>query len=144
MRIEALNKDLLFYNMKDEFDIITESAIQHLQIRLDILFGRQTDLQKANEDLAQDSLNDGFITSVATAANDVDEAEWLLEAIDVRSIDLLKYFRDLSESAIHQLNKYYAMIRSDATVDNISWSQDMILSSCEESLRDKIRKVFSE
>jgi len=121
MRIEALKRELLFYDTKDVFDIIPESTIQRLKIRLDILFGYQTDLQKANEDLAQDLLSNGFITSAAAAAKAVKETEWLLEAIKIRPVDLINSFQDLSESAIRQSNKYYAMFGSDATVENISW-----------------------
>jgi len=106
MHIESLNKDLLFYDMKDLFDIITESTIQRLKIRLTILLGRQIDLQKSNEDLTQDLLNNGFSTSAAAAAKAVNETEWLLEAIEIRPVDLIKSFRDLNESEIRQLNKY--------------------------------------
>ena len=89
MRIEVLNKTLLFYEIKDVFDIIPEFTIQHLKNRLDILFAHQMDLQKASEDLAHNSLNNGFITSVAAVAKTVDEAEWLLNNINIRPTDLV-------------------------------------------------------
>ena len=143
MRIEALNKDLLFYNMNDVFNVIPEVTIQRLKIRLDILFRRQTDLQKVNEDLSQDSLNNRFITSAAVAARAFNETEWLLEAIKIRSVNLLKSFQYLSESSIRS-NKYCAMFGSDATVENLLWSQDRILNSCQEPIRDKVRESIVE
>jgi len=85
-------------------------------------------------------LNNNFITSAAAAAKAIDETGWLLDAIDIRPVDLLKSFQDLSEMSIRQSNKYYAMFGTNATVENISWSSDRILNSCKEPLRDKVRE----
>jgi len=74
MNIETLNKILFFYDMKYVFAIIQELTIQCLKIRLDILFGRQTDNQKVCKELADNPLNDEFITSAA-AANSIDKGE---------------------------------------------------------------------
>jgi len=61
-------------------------------------------------------LNDEFITSAASAAKAFDEAEWLLDTIDNRPVDLIKSFQDLSETSIRQLNKYDTMLGTDAAV----------------------------
>ena len=85
-------------------------------------------------------MNNVFITSAAAASKAVDEAEWPLDTIETIPVDLLKAFQDLSKTEICQSNNHYAMFGTDATVENISWSQDSIINSCEESLIEKVRE----
>ena len=75
MSIELLSKALAFYDMKDVFEIIPESTIQHLNIRLDILFGQQAYDKKARNKLADNPLDNELITSVASVSKAVDEAK---------------------------------------------------------------------
>ena len=67
-------------------------------------------------------------------------AEASLAAIEINSINLITSFQDLDVSAIRQSNRYYAMYGSPASVENLSWSGERCLETCEESLKDKIRE----
>jgi len=46
----------------------------------------------------------------------------------------------LDKTSIHQLNSYYAMFRTNSTVDNLSRNSDRTMNSCEDPLRDKVRE----
>ena len=77
MRIEVLPKSLAFNNIEDVFDIIPESIIQRLNIRLDIIFGHQTDNQKYHVGFAGNPLDDKLVTSVASVSKAfVDVDKW--------------------------------------------------------------------
>ena len=55
-------------------------------------------------------------------------------------MDLIKSFKDIDEATIKRSNSYYARYGADCLVENLSWSSDQILNTCDESLRDKVRE----
>ena len=115
-----LNKALLFYDMKDVVEIILGSKIQHLKHRLDILFEHQTDNKKSREELSDNPLNNEFITSATTVTKAINNSEWILDAIDIKPVDLINSFRDLDEALVHQSNRYYAIFGTDEIGESLS------------------------
>ena len=61
------------------------------------------------------------------------KATTTLETIGINNVNLITAFQDLDETEIRLSNRYYAMYGSSATVENLAWSADGILSTCEDT-----------
>jgi len=48
--------------------------------------------------------------------------------------------KNLDDASIRMSNRYYADYGALFTVENLSWSADRILQTCDETLRDKVRE----
>ena len=48
----------------------------------------------------------------------------------------------MDHTEIRLSNRYYDMYGSDATMENLTWSTDRILITCEDYFRDKVRKLL--
>ena len=55
-------------------------------------------------------------------------------------MNLVKSFKDIDELTIHHSNAYYAKYGATWSVENLAWSTDMVLNTCEDSLKDKVRE----
>ena len=58
--------------------------------------------------------------------------------IDIETSDFIKSFMTNDETKVRKSNVYCVMFGEDGSVENLAWSLDCILSTCEEPLRDKI------
>ena len=63
-----------------------------------------------------------------------------MDAVDIDPIDMMSRLHELSEATIRWSNRHYATWSSAGTVENLSWSADRILATCEDTLLDKVRK----
>ena len=140
MRIEALNKALTSYDMLDVFQVIPEDTILKLSSALDHLFECQAEEEQAATALAVDPTDATLALTSSTRQKATARAETQLAAIKINSINLITSFQDVNESTIRQSNRYYAMYGSPSTVENLSWSGDRCLETCEDNLKDKVRE----
>ena len=88
--------------------------------------------------LASVPTNTTFATNLTSAK--VSEATALLdlEAVDLVSTNLLQNYKGISKEEVKVLNKYYSQYGQDYLVENLAWSNDRILNTCKEPLRNKI------
>jgi len=49
----------------------------------------------------------------------------------------------MDHTEIRLSNRYYVMYGSNATVENLTWSTDRILNTCEGAFRDNVRELLS-
>ena len=140
MRIEALSKALTSYDMLDVFQVIPQETILRLSSALDLLFDCQSDEEQAATALALNPTDTVLVATNSTRIRATARAESQLSAIKINSVNLITSFQDLDETAIRQSNRYYAMYGSPATVENLSWSGERCLETCEDALKDKIRE----
>jgi hypothetical protein len=138
MRIEALSKALMFFDMKDVFEIIPEHTIDLLEVKLQNMFRNQADLQEAEDRMLLNATDADLQTDQRLATQAVASSIQALNAVEITTIDLFSDFKLVDETTIRRSNTYYAQYGAEYTVENLSWSTDHILNTCEEPLRDKI------
>ena len=63
-----------------------------------------------------------------------------LQDTSIATTNIIQSFKDVDEATIKRLNSYYARHGASWSVENLSWSADYILNTCEDSLRDKVRE----
>ena len=61
-----------------------------------------------------------------------------LETVNLDPTNLLKTFKGIMEEEVRVSNRYYYQYGSEYSVENFAWSNDRILNTCEEPLRNKI------
>ena len=54
------------------------------------------------------------------------------------TIDLLDYFQTLSEHEVRTSIRYFKRFDKHYVIQNLAWSTDILLKSCEQDLRDKV------
>ena len=54
------------------------------------------------------------------------------------TIDLLDHFQTLSEHEVRKSIRYFKRFGKHYVIQNLAWSADMLLKSCEQDLRDKV------
>ena len=104
------------------------------------LFSCQDELCKTADDLLGDPGDTALTTLNESGTLDLATSTLELEAIDIITIVLLTSFKAVATTKIRLSNRYYAQYGVEYTVENHAWSADKILATCEESLRDNIRK----
>lgn len=62
------------------------------------------------------------------------------QPIFIKTNDLIKSFDTLDETTIYLSNAYYVRFEADYLVDNLAWSNDRRLNTCDDTLRDKVRE----
>jgi len=140
MPTEALSTALTYSNMHNVFQIIPTETIEQLTQKLQDLFACQAELCKAADDLSDDPGDKALITLNEAATFDLATSTSELEAINIMTIDLLTSFKAVDTMTILLPNRYHAQYGADYTVENLTWSAENILATCEEFLRNKIRK----
>ena len=140
MRIGALSKALESYAVKDVFGIFPELTVQRVNTYLKVLFACQETKAEALAAAAENSTDNSFINAAILASRVVQATEGDVKAVEITTIDMLSSFQDLDTATIRQLNQLYAMYGPEATVKNLVWSADLVLNSCEDSLRGKVRE----
>ena len=66
-------------------------------------------------------------------------AQEAVEQVTIELTDLLKRHKGISEDAFRASNWYYSEYGVEYSVENLAWSADRILKTCEEPLRNKIQ-----
>ena len=61
-----------------------------------------------------------------------------LESVSLEPTNLLKNYKGINEEDVRTSNPYYSQYRSDYSVENLAWTNDRLLNTCEEPLRNKI------
>ena len=61
-----------------------------------------------------------------------------LEAVNFNLKNLLKNYKGIGKEEVRVLNRYYFHYGSDYSMENLAWSNDQLLNTCEEPLRNKI------
>ena len=56
----------------------------------------------------------------------------------LKSTDLLTNYKRIEEEEVKMSNQYYSTYGSDYSVENLAWSNNHILNTCEEPLKNKI------
>ena len=111
-----------------------------LKISWWISFATEIGLQSVVTDLAINLLDTEAINVVCICERSVEEAEKVLEEINIEMSDVFKGFKTHDKIAVRKSNTYYVMYREDRSVENLAWSSDRILNTCEERLRNTIRE----
>ena len=79
-------------------------------------------------------LKDKVSASLATSSA-IDK----LQLVEIKTTNLVKYFKDIDEPTIRRSNAYYSKYGADHLVENLAFLAGQILNTCEDSLRDKVR-----
>ena len=78
------------------------------------------------------------MTQAALASRELKLAEEKVDAVDIHIIDMISRLHESDKLTIRRSNHHYAKWALSGSVENLAWSSDQILSSCEDSLRDKV------
>ena len=140
MRIESASKAMTQYDMQDVFQVILPATLSLLNSAIEDLFKCQTAENRAHLALQADSASLELASILNLKKDATAAATTKLENINIRTSNLFTTFQDLTEDNIKQSNRYYAMYGSKETVENLAWSADRMLGTCEEDLRDKVRE----
>ena len=126
--------------MANVFQIIDESTVSSLELHLEDLFVYQGALNTCDTALLSNPSDAALISDQAMATSITSSATTKLQAVSIKTTDLIKSFKDLDEPTIRRSNDYYAKYGADYLVENLAWSANRILNTCEDSLRDKVRE----
>ena len=61
-----------------------------------------------------------------------------LQQTPLTTSNLIKSFKDIDEATMRRSNAYYEKYGATWLVENLAWSTDMVLNTCEDSLKDKV------
>ena len=75
---------------------------------------------------------------MSTATRLVLEAEDNLARIQLHPKNLLTDYKDVSVEDVRASNSYYLRWGADYVVENLQWSEDRILGTCEVTLQEKL------
>lgn len=64
----------------------------------------------------------------------------IMEPLSIGTIDLMHHFKKVDKSEVRLSNRYYNQYGTEATVENLAWSADRILDTCDDNLHDKVRE----
>ena len=118
--MENLSKALVFYDLVDVFQILDESTVTQLSVHLEDFLASQSTLELCNQDLLLSPTNQALLDTKTTATSLHTQATSQLQAITIKTTDLLTSFKDLDETTIRQSNAYYARYGADHSVENLA------------------------
>lgn len=104
------------------------------------VFACQTRSAGANVGLASATTDTILLAAKATVDDKLVDATQDLNDVNIYPIDLVKHFQLLDEATICISNSHYAKYGTVYTVENLAWTKEKLLDSCEEPLRDKLRE----
>ena len=105
MRLEALSKTIMFYDMDDVFNIIPSETLKQLEEKLKELFVCQAAVSEATDLLATNPNNSVFRTDLGTAVAAGVSALYKLEAVPLAPISPLKNFKGIGDEEVRVLNQ---------------------------------------
>ena len=131
MQVDALITSLTLYDMVDVFQVLTVDKVHELELCT-------VALNTANANLAEADIDDA--TEVSAATSLVLEAEDKLAKIQLNPKNLLTDYKDVSVEDVRATNSYYSRWGADYVVENLQWSEDRCLGTCEVALKSKVRE----
>ena len=140
MRIDALSTALKYFDMADVFQIVPSGTIFLLEKHLTTLFALQNDLAIEEDKLAANAANLVAAAEMVVVEDKIKDATTVMESLTIDTIDLMHHFKKVDESEVRLSNRYYNQYGTEATVENLAWSADRILDTCDDNLRDKVRE----
>ena len=120
MRVEALSKALVLYNLINVFQILDEATVTQLTEQLEDLYACESTLAQYEFALQSDSRNSELLADKSLASNSFQQAITKIQATSITTTDLIKFFRDLDEAIIRRSNAYYARFGVDYLVGNLA------------------------
>ena len=124
MRVEALSKALVFYDLVEVFQILDKPTVTQLSVHLEDLLASQSTLESCDQDLLVSPTDQTLLEAKTSATSLHAQATSRLQATSIRTTNLLTSFKDLDKTTIRQSNAYYVKYRADHLVENLSWSSD--------------------
>ena len=140
VRVDALIKSLEYYDIHDVFRILPEGAAKDLDQCLETLFVYQSTDRDALRDVSLNPTDKDLVAEAIISSREVQVVERGVGAMYRTPINIMSRLQDLDESTIRQLNHHYTQYMSTMTVENLAWRSNRILTSCEDSLCNKVRK----
>ena len=120
MRVEALSKALIFYDLTDVFQILDNSTVKELNLRLTDLETCQATEQRCELDLLADPSNLDLVAAKTASETSISLATTRLQATTINTTDLIRSFKDLDESTIRQSNAHYTWYGANHLVENLA------------------------
>ena len=140
MRIEALSKALVLFDMTDVFQILPESTVSVLETKLQALHACQADSDRLELALIDSPQSAELLSESATSLAALASCTSDLQTTTITTMNLIKSFKDLKETTIRRSNAYYTKYRATWSVENLSWLTDMVFNTCEESFKIRFAK----
>ena len=140
MRIESMLKSMIQFDILDVFQVILPLTLPMLSSAIKDLRTCQASENQTKQELDADNTSATLQATFLGCEGATTLASANIERVSISTSNLFTSFQDLTEDDIRQSNRYYAMYRSAETVKNLAWSADQLLASCEEDLRNKVRK----
>jgi len=127
--------------MEKVFKIVPAATVDTLKAKVEVLFACQGVYEQTIFDLlgSTDSDQTTFLEiSKQHAEEAVTAAEDGLDGVTITSVNLLKSFKEVDIARICQPNRYYDNYGANHMVENLVWSSDQILNTCDGALMDKV------
>ena len=100
MRIEALSKTLVFFDMIDVFQILPESTVKSLEEKLTDLHVWQGALERCELALLASPTDTALLLEKENAEKLILSTTSSLQATPIQTTDLIKSFKDIDEATI--------------------------------------------
>ena len=104
------------------------------------MFRNQTDLQEAEDRLLLNTSDVDLQTYQRLAEQALTTSISAVDAVEIKTLDLFTDFKTVKETTFRRLNMYYAQYGVEYTLENLSWSNEHILNTCGDPLRDETRE----
>ena len=104
------------------------------------MFTCQADLEEVQEKLQTDGMNPDLLKYQRLSQQAVQDSIAAVDGIQIHPFNLLDNFKGVEKSTTRRSNTHYLQYGVDYAVENLLWSADIILNTCKELLRDKIRE----
>ena len=108
MRLEALAKSIMFYDMSDVFHVLPGKTILLLESKLELLFDAQNVINRTSDTLAADPSNTTSRKAVADAITAKSTVVAELEGVPLAPTDLLKQFKGIEVDEVRASNSYFS------------------------------------
>ena len=140
MRVEALSKALTFYDMTDVYQVLPEATVLDLERKLQAVHACQAEESRIESALISSPTDGNLLSELNAIQASLQTSTQNLQDTPIATTNLIQSFKNVDEATIKRSNSYYARYGASWSVENLSWSADYILNTCEDSLRDKVRE----
>ena len=108
MRLEALSKSIMFYDMDDVFKIPPNETVTIPEEKLKTNFNTQALITSSSDILANNSDNATFNADLEKLVTVCAAEVTLLESISLSPINISKSCKEVEEDVVRTSNQYYA------------------------------------
>lgn len=109
-----------------------------LETKLQAMHACQANSERLELALIDSSKDVELLLESATSLASLASCTSDLQTTNITTTNIIKSFKDVDETTIRWIIAYYARYRATWLVENLLWSTDMVLNTCEESLKDKV------